>query len=334
MSLVIHIGLRKTGTTYLQQVLAQNRGPLAERGLLYPDPASGLAAGSGPAHHFLAHALRNWRVKYTPADPFDRLEAHVAALRAELADHAGTGVLSSEDFSRLNGKQITALRTLFPERDVRILVYLRRQDQWLDALYGQVLKVGRQVEMDSFIARNRARLDYAALLDPWAQAFGAENLIVRPYEGFEEGGLWEDFCTALDCPAAAALPLTDAQVNVSLSYEAGMFLASVSDGARRQRLRQLLEEGEAATPRRPVLKYLKAEQARTLLADHADSNAEIARRYLGRDRLFADTRPLPQYRRRPAVLRHAVVAGHLLRGLLATRRGRRMRPDDSSHNGG
>ena len=202
MSLVIHIGLRKTGTTFLQQALNRNRAALSECGLLYPDPGAGLQDGGGQAHHFLAHALLNWRVRYTPADSFDRLEYHTAALRELIAPHPGTSVLSSEDFSRFTEGRIQALRALFPGDDLRILVYLRRQDLWLDALYGQALKVGRQPEMKAFLARNRDRLDYRGVLRRWGSVFGDDALIVRPYEGFEEGGLWQDFCTALDCPRA------------------------------------------------------------------------------------------------------------------------------------
>ena len=323
MSLVIHIGMQKTGTTFLQQALATNRAALAERGLLYPSPAAGLPAGGGSAHHFLAHALLGWRVKYTPEGSFDLLEDHGAALRALVADHPGTSVISSEDFSRMDRKQIKALRALFPGDDVRILVYLRRQDLWLDALYGQALKVGRQVDMDSFLARNRDRLDYRRFLQLWGRAFGKRNLIVRPYEGFEGGGLWQDFCTALGCPDAAALPIPETQVNVSLSHESSTFLAGIADRERRHRLRILLEEGEAAARRRPVLRHLDPTLARALLAEYSDGNARIARRYLSRDQLFEDARPRAARRRPGAMLRHALVARHLLRGLLASGRANR-----------
>lgn len=320
MTLVIHIGMQKTGTTFLQQALTTNRAKLVERGLLYPSPAAGLPAGGGSAHHFLAHALLGWRVKYTPEGSFDLLADHAAALHALLADHPGTSVISSEDFSRLNDKQVKALRALFPGDDVRILVYLRRQDLWLDALYGQALKIGQQLDMDSFIARSRARLNYRRLLQRWGRAFGKRNLIVRPYEGFERGGLWQDFCTALDCPDAAALLIPETQVNVSLSHESSIFLAGITDGDWRHRLRILLEKGEAASRRRPVLRHLDPALARALLAEHAEDNACIARCYLNRDQLFEDTRPRAAHRRFSPLLRHALVARHLLCGALASGR--------------
>lgn len=50
----LHIGAPKTGTTYLQQVVFQNRAALRRNGLLYP--------GRSPRAHFLASQdLRNWR---------------------------------------------------------------------------------------------------------------------------------------------------------------------------------------------------------------------------------------------------------------------------------
>ncbi|MGH3470979.1 MAG: hypothetical protein ACRDPG_02905 [Nocardioidaceae bacterium] len=47
----VHIGAPKTGTTYLQDVLDQNRAALAERGVFYPEGALG-------AHHRAAWDLR------------------------------------------------------------------------------------------------------------------------------------------------------------------------------------------------------------------------------------------------------------------------------------
>ena len=323
MPLVIHIGMQKTGTTFLQQVLSQNSAELAERGLIYPSPRAGLPGGGGSAHHFLAHAVLRLRVNYTPKGDFALLPDHVTALRGILDAGIGVGVISSEDFSRMRSKQIQTLRAHFPGEDVRILVYLRRQDLWLDALYGQALKVGRQIDLETFIARNRRRLDYARLLRHWANAFGRENLIVRIYEGFEEGGLWADFCHAVGCPAAVDLPARDLSVNVSLSYEASMFLSAITDRERRHRLRMLLEEGEAAGRRRPALKYIDTRQAKALMAEFADSNAEVARDYFDRDALFENASPVPARGARHPLVRHLVVARSLLRGVLATRFGTR-----------
>lgn len=52
MTVYLHIGAPKTGTTYLQRVLARNRRTLTDAGVYYP--------GSRPDHWFAAQDLLNW----------------------------------------------------------------------------------------------------------------------------------------------------------------------------------------------------------------------------------------------------------------------------------
>lgn len=329
--LVIHIGLQKTGTTFLQRSLHRHRTALAAHGLIYPNPGAGLNAGGGRAHHFLAHAVLGRRLRHTPADGFDRLEPHVAALRAAwraaAPEAGGTALISSEDFSLLGPRQIHKLRALFPDEEVRILVYLRRQDQWLEALYGQMLKQGRHQTPGTFVARNRRRADYAALLERWGAVFGNENLIVRAYEGFETGGLWADFCTALQLPTAAALVSDRVQVNVSLSREASTFLSAIRNDRWRHGLRLMLERGQTRPPR-PGLRYVSPELADRVMAEHRDGNARVAAQYLTRAQLFQDAAPLAAVPRPSWPVRQALVLRQLMRGMWLEfrdwlRRGRR-----------
>lgn len=327
--MVIHIGLQKTGTTFLQRSLDSHRAAMAAHGLIYPQPAVGLKGSAGTAHHFLAHAVLDRRRGHTPAVSFDQLEHHIAALQAACADAAtqpgGALLISSEDFSLFRLRHIRRLRALFPDQDIRILVYLRRQDEWLEAMYGQVLKQGRSPEPDDFIEQNRQHVDYAALLAPWAKVFGDSNLIVRTYEGFTRGGLWADFCTALDRPQAASIVADEVQVNVSLSREASMFLSRIRNDRWRHTCRLALE-GSQEPERQSGLRYLSPARARQIMADHQQGNAQVAARYLGRAQLFHDTAPLKALPRPSWLMRHLRLLGQLLPGLIReARRPRRPR---------
>jgi len=332
--LVIHIGMQKTGTTFLQQAMRDNHAALAALGLHHPCPGAGLGQDFGAAHHFLAHALLGRRLRHTPAIGFDRLGDHVAALRAALdgVPAGGCAVLSSEDFSLFKRVHVQRLRALFPDfapgsgsgsgpaRRLRVLIYLRRQDLWLDALYGQMLKIGRRQDFDAFVARNRWRLNYEAMLAPWVEAFGAENLILRTYEGFggtvgREAGLWADFCAALDCPQAAAILPRQARANVSLPAEAGRFLNGIGDARRRDRLRTILERSLSQSRPRSGLTWLLPAQAAAIMAEQAARNRRIAQRHLGRDRLFLDEDIPVLAPARSGWRARALIARHLAAGL-------------------
>ena len=54
---ILHIGLPKTGTTYLQTLFAANRSALAEQGIYYP-------GGPGePSEYMAAYDLRGQRAR-------------------------------------------------------------------------------------------------------------------------------------------------------------------------------------------------------------------------------------------------------------------------------
>lgn len=80
MKLIIHPGLHKTGSTYLQHVLNDNHAALAERGLWY-QPQEGY-----PAHHHAA-----WRILVGDEEPL------VAMIEQARSAKCHTVILSSED---------------------------------------------------------------------------------------------------------------------------------------------------------------------------------------------------------------------------------------------
>jgi hypothetical protein len=201
----IHIGLQKTGTTFLQRSLHNLHQELARIGIIYPDTSAGLNVKGPAAHHFVPHAIQNVRTKYTPDADFSLLDKHVKEIKYEIS-RGSIGIVSSENFSLLTEEShIRQLRDIFPERNVKILVYLRRQDAWIDSLYGQMVKVGRKNTVGDFIRSQQRRLDYNDLIDRWATAFGEDNIVVRTYEPDGDLWLWQDFLTAIGRPDAAKL---------------------------------------------------------------------------------------------------------------------------------
>jgi hypothetical protein len=66
--------------------------------------------------------------------------------------------------------------------DVRIVMYLRRQDKYLPSLYKQAVTSGRKQDFKSWCEQFQFRGDYLSVVRQWAAAFGSEALVVRPYE--------------------------------------------------------------------------------------------------------------------------------------------------------
>ena len=292
MSTIIHIGMQKTGTTFLQKTLHENRDRLIKYNVLYQNPVAGLAGNQKDvqAHHWLAHALSGRRKQYTPTPEFKLIDEHVAALhKAAMLRPNAVSILSSEEFSELRGRAIARFRRFFPAKDTRILVYLRRQDLWLDSFYAQLVKVGRNTSPEELFEKKKWRLNYSGWLDTWADHFGTENIIVRVYEGFgPEKNIWDDFFTAINKPEASQVRPAINAVNQSLSYELTLFSKAQHIYGEQRSLRHLLDKVNGHFLQRTGLKYISESLAKKILATSADTNLNVAKKYLGRDRLFQD----------------------------------------------
>ncbi|HWA91831.1 MAG TPA: hypothetical protein VG889_17465 [Rhizomicrobium sp.] len=166
--LVLHIGTHKTGTSALQAFLVANAEALRARGLNYM--RAGL--GQAMAHHALAWGSRNFK---------GRDNAVWADLRAELADNPDAiNIVSSE------GLWFADPATVAPELEgvgpVKVIVYLRRQDRYLQSLYKQGVTSGRRSKFETWRIQQEDRGDFLTVLRQWADAFGKENIDVRPYD--------------------------------------------------------------------------------------------------------------------------------------------------------
>lgn len=166
--LVLHIGTHKTGTSALQTFLYRQSEALAAKSVHYLRAGQ----GAGRAHHALAWAVRGY--KGAQMSVWDEVRAELAASRAQI------NVISSEAMWFANPEAVRA--QLEGAGETRIVVYLRRQDKYLQSLYKQAVASGRKADFRSWLESHRNRGDYLTVLRAWAAAFGAEALTVRPHE--------------------------------------------------------------------------------------------------------------------------------------------------------
>jgi hypothetical protein len=291
----IHIGVPKTGTTFLQKVLTENRNLLLERGILYPGDNL-----RGYGHHDIAFLLTGGYPDWATTQPRS-LEELIAALKIVVADHAGPVLLSSENFylypepEKLH--KLLSDAGLLKNRRPVIIVYLRRQDDAHESWYNQTVKAQGythtpQESVESFFGL----WDYRAELERWANVFGQQNLLVRPYEKsqFIGGSLLSDFAKQIDLPLEGFV-ISNAQVNTGLNRDILEFQRLVNalplDHPERRRFhRELIDltartAGSGLFDEAPVLN-LAMRQA--ILERYAEGNAQVAKRYLGNSQLFTE----------------------------------------------
>jgi hypothetical protein len=178
----LHAGTHKSGSTYLQNFLQSNEYALAVEGLYVP--VAGRVSPSG--HHNIAWEL-------TGDARYDPIHGTVSDLLAELSSvSASRACLSSEDFEYLYGNP-RALKTFRSQLNeigykVKVLFYLRPQGEYAESLYAEFVRHGFTLDFPEFLelfAASKLKKcptsDYSVLLDPFADVFGVDNLIVRRF---------------------------------------------------------------------------------------------------------------------------------------------------------
>jgi LmbE family N-acetylglucosaminyl deacetylase len=214
-ALVLHIGTDKTGTSAIQSLMARNTAPLGDRGVCYP--LTGREEGESH-HHYLFAGICDFAEKAGFAARAD-WPVMVDALVKELEGRPEeTVLLSSELLSQgVDFAALERLKEIFGS--VRIVLYLRRQDEYVLSRYEQAVKTLGMAE--TFDPARVALPDYVSLIADWENFAGREHVTVRPYHRvlFPDSSVCSDFARhalGLELDAAFELP-SEAASNPRLS---------------------------------------------------------------------------------------------------------------------
>lgn len=210
--LYIHIGTHKTGTTNLQTFFRDNRALLRKNGIVYPK--SGRARMG--AHHHLVSSIRiPIHPVFKPRRPFIE---YIKRLWNEVPEDSNC-LISSEIFNEtINFSQLELFKTI--AKRVKIIVYLRRQDTFLESAYSFFLRGGGKMSFEYY--RKHLSLDYFDLCNKYGDVFGRENIIVRPYEKqqFHGDNIFTDFLNVLGLELTDDYRIPQKNLNPSLSRDA------------------------------------------------------------------------------------------------------------------
>lgn len=194
------------------------------------------------------------------------------------------------------------------DANIKVICYVRRQDHHLESAWkqwGHKFVSSSQI-LDSLDKQNEQwggwrQTDWHRLLKPWAQNFGMENIIVRPYEKEQmPEGVLPDFLKTINVnwPEKPALR-NDVNVNSGFSRDVLEFLSlnrdfyeNLSDQRLHNMMNRVLDE---SYKKKPFESYgiLSPKERLEILKKYELSNQLVARDYLKRadGRLFYE--PLP-----------------------------------------
>ncbi|MDN5892933.1 MAG: hypothetical protein L0H93_02810 [Nocardioides sp.] len=202
--LFLHVGLPKSGSTYLQAILAQNRMRLKEHGYLYPWIRNEAMFHAGVE---IREAHQSWGM--TP-EGIDGTWAH---LLRRCRYMGGTAIISHEIFAGASPTQIARIAEDTADFDVSVIVTVRDVARQASAHWQEQVKNG---VTDSFGEYSRKLLnagpfgegsslfwnaqDVHATLQRWEGLVPPERLhvVVCPPPGGDPTELWNRFASVID----------------------------------------------------------------------------------------------------------------------------------------
>lgn len=295
--LILHIGMHKTGSSAIQRFLSLNRWTLGKLGVAYP-PSIGPKGARQPKHNAIFTAISHEADRKAPHPDLgpaaDLIEATAASIERAAPR---TAILSAEGFSGERPVFAQALQPLAERFDVRVIVFLRRRDLWVESFYKQMVQsrdVREARPFHKFLAANATQrhMDYLTILNWWADAFGDDAVTAAPFEAGGEGPVRLFLSAAGLSPRFALLPYSRSLVNVSRSAETTETLRLANERGAAFTPAFVKRVEAASAPRQAA--FLTSAERREINETLAAGDAEILRRFVKTDRtvLFPDV-PAP-----------------------------------------
>lgn len=283
--LYIHIGTWKTGSSTIQYHLKHNIPKLKEEGIIY------LASDQ--------KIVEDYKV-IREAQEVDQqfIQGSRAKLKYILETKQKTNeqhriLTSSESFSGnpFEGfknvhivaqtlKQITKDLNL----DIYIIVYLRRQDDFIESMYTQSIHLGASHSFEEFLAHfDVTSFNWEYLLQSYADNFGKDKLIVRRYHKQflpEENSLLQSFGKIIDSKFLENYTSTNSR-NRGLSRDAleiSRITNKYFDNDTQYQLRNIFQE---VNSKEPFEKYafFNGHERTKYLSRYSASNGNVEKEY-------------------------------------------------------
>jgi len=247
--LIVHIGPRKTGTTYLQRVLQQLSPGLADAGVLYSTDFRG---GNDYNHvsavtdvTFATEAKVNGR--WTSRDGSAWI-----GLQQAVASWDGTAIVSAEMLGGLRPNAAAAFLEGLPAQRVDVIITMRDLARILPSSWQQHVRNTHTEDYRHYLrrrGRQRGKVPpierqpvwdtkrnltfwrsyaYGALVRRWASLVGLDHVrvVTLPPAGSHSSALWERFIAAVDVAElpATAPTLENFIANIGSTAEEAAFL--------------------------------------------------------------------------------------------------------------
>ncbi|QBI52835.1 hypothetical protein [Streptomonospora litoralis] len=310
--LVLHIGVQKSGTTYLQQMMQDRTEELAAIGALYPVPQRRRAGATRVNYHETAtYGLLGDEYSWVTEDRAAKEKAWWEYLQKQVREWDGTAIVSAEALSVVRTEAARKTIEALGAAETDVFVTARGLGKLLPSVWQQHIRNGKSSSFHSYLrqlARQREsgwdtlEEDYTThlwrafalggLARRWASIVGPERVTVISNPGKPADALWHRFLEAIELGDTSAVPapddtttvhsgITAAEADVIRTVNANLAAADwPGDDVRRLRSKLIADFAERSQrgPRLGIPERFRAEVetwSRADIDDLSDSGVRI-----------------------------------------------------------
>ncbi|TDB71890.1 hypothetical protein E1264_42195, partial [Actinomadura sp. KC216] len=216
---VLHIGLQKSGTTFLQHMLHANHQELAEAGVHYPVPRDWTRGKrTVPNHEWSTYGLLGTEYPWVSPERAAKESTSWQDVLNKTRTCPGTVLLSAEALSVIRTPAVRHLLTRLDTDDIEVVITTRSLDRALPSLWQQHIRNGNSISFNDYLetlARHRERnleddpsahiwraFTLSKLVQRWAKS-GTTKISVVTTPGSPPNLLWGRFTQAIGTPSLA-----------------------------------------------------------------------------------------------------------------------------------
>lgn len=306
--LYVHVGTPKTATTSIQQFCAANQEAFKKRNFCYPIfPFKYPDKSINRNAHFLAGRIFDNQGKRCKEEEEKNFKEGIDTIK-KLFETYDNVVLSDEGLwiaTNLWGADLwDKLVQIGKEAGFTLVIvmYLRRQDEYLTSLWSQFIKQGyMKVSATTWeewfaTAPKERSADYKEKIDRMMAIVGRENLSVRKFsrESFFGGSIYSDFLNALGLELEADFVIPESEKNPSLkgnSIEIRRIINTLPDinHADHKFFKEALMSVSDVSVKDYPCEIMSDEERNAFLSQYREGNREIAKMFFDEDgELFED----------------------------------------------
>lgn len=281
-TLYLHIGTHKTGSTMIQKTLEDERN-FKDEGIVYLDRYKPPVIEISERGHNNTEVLNNF-IKKIAADiePYANSKNLKFIISNEkLAGNKRIGYKNALDVA---GSMKNILGNF--DWEIKVVVYFRRQDDFIESLYSQRIYNGSPETFQNFIDQLDERsFCWEDVADAYAEHFGKENILVRRYHRQylpHLDSIIQDFGKTIESSALQEFR-DESSYNEGFSNSALKVIELINPHLDREKQKSIKKLFRKEDQKRAFHTYalFSYDQRTELLERYEESNARLAKKYLG-----------------------------------------------------